>query len=285
MIETHLLRGLAEIERSGSFTAAAKTLFVSQPALSRAMQKLEDELGVALFDRGGGRTTLSPLGHLAADHARAVLAALDGMAAAVREADRARRVFRYGSVAPMPVWLLAPLLTRALPGKTVESHLADAEAPLVAALLEGTLDAAVTLRIPEGQGWYGRAFAREHLGVLLPPVHPLARRKSVCFADLAGETFVLFGDSGFWIPLCRAKIPRAEFLAQGTTEAARHIVANSDLPGFYSDLAARLGPYPANRAKVPFRDPEATVTYHLVCRADRAGALAAVFEALPEIHE
>ena len=89
MIETYLLRGLAEIERSGSFTAAAKTLCVSQPALSRAMQKLEDELGVALFDRSGGRTTLSPLGHLAADHARAVLAALDGMAAAVREADRA----------------------------------------------------------------------------------------------------------------------------------------------------------------------------------------------------
>ena len=41
--------------------------------------------------------------------------------------------------------------------------------------------------------------------------------------------------------------------------------------------------YPANRAKVPFRDPEATVTYHLVCRAERAGALSAVFDALPEI--
>jgi molybdenum-dependent DNA-binding transcriptional regulator ModE len=41
MIETYLLRGLAEIERTGSFTAAAKALFVSQPALSRAIMEVE----------------------------------------------------------------------------------------------------------------------------------------------------------------------------------------------------------------------------------------------------
>ncbi len=282
MIETYLLRGIAEIDRCGSFTAAAKALHISQPALSRAMQKLEGELGAALFDRTAGRTVLTPLGRLAAEHARLVLSALDGLSAAVREADRAARVFRYGSVAPMPVWVLAPLLARALPGKTVESRLADADAPLVAALEEGTLDAAVLLRPPAGGGWQSKAFLREHLGVLLSPVHPLARRKTLRFADLAGETFVLFGDSGFWIPLCRRKIPRAEFLAQGTTEAARHIVANSDLPGFYSDQAARLGPYPGNRVKIPFRDPEATATYHFVCRAPLAPSLSPVFDALPD---
>ena len=131
MIETYLLRGLAEIERTGSFTAAAKTLFVSQPALSRSMQKLEGELGVALFDRSGGRTSLSPLGRLAAEHARAVLAALDGMAAAVREADRARRVFRYGTIAPAPVWTLGPILASAIPGRLAEPVLEESEETLL----------------------------------------------------------------------------------------------------------------------------------------------------------
>ncbi|MBR3085161.1 MAG: LysR family transcriptional regulator [Kiritimatiellae bacterium] len=62
MIETYLLHGLVEIERLGSFTAAAKALFVSQPALSRAMRKLESELGVALFDRHGGRACARRIG-------------------------------------------------------------------------------------------------------------------------------------------------------------------------------------------------------------------------------
>ena len=281
MIETYLLRGIAEIERSGSFTAAAKALYVSQPALSRAMQKLESELGAPLFDRSGGRTALSPLGRLAAEHARVVLAAMDGMAAAVREADRARRVFRYGAIAPAPTWTLAPLLARVLPGKTPEPVLEETEDALLRGLEDGSLEAAVLLRTPPGGAWRGRAFLRERLDVLLPPVHPLARRKSVRFADLAGETFVVFGSIGFWMPLCRAKIPRAEFLSQGTLDATRHIVANSDLPGFHTEASASRVPPPEGRAVVPIRDPEATATYHLVCRADRAAALEDLFDALP----
>ena len=281
MIETYLLRGLAEIERTGSFTAAAKALFVSQPALSRAMQKLEGELGVALFDRGGGRTSLSPLGRLAAEHARAVLAALDGMAAAVREADRARRVFRYGAIAPAPIWTLAPILASAIPGRLAEPVLEESEETLLRDLEAGSIEAAVLLRTPPGPAWRGRAFLRERLGVMLPPVHPLARRKTLRFADLAGETFVVFGAIGFWMPLCRAKIPRATFLEQGTLDATRRIVANSDLPAFHTADAASRAPAPEGRVVIPLRDPEATATYHFVCRADHVEALAPVFDALP----
>ena len=115
----------------------------------------------------------------------------------------------------------------------------------------------------------------------LPPVHRLARRKAVSFADLAGETFVLFGKVGFWLPLCRAKIPQATFLEQGTLEATRSIVANSDLPAFFTAVAASRAPAPEGRVVIPLRDPEATATYHFVCRADRADALAPVFDALP----
>ena len=282
MIETYLLRGLAEIERSGSFTVAAKALCVSQPALSRAMQKLEGELGVALFDRTGGRTALSPLGRLAAEHARVVLAALDGMAAAVRDADRARRVFRYGTIAPAPTWTLAPILAAAVPGRFAEPVLGETEAALLDGLQSGSLEAAVLLRTPPGRAWRGRPFLRERLCALLPPVHPLAKRRSLRFADLAGETFVVFGGIGFWMPLCRAKIPRATFLEQGTLDATRSIVANSDLPGFFTEAAASRVPAPAGRAVVPLRDPEATATYHFVVPAGRADDFGPVFDALAQ---
>ncbi len=281
MIETYLLRGLAEIERTGSFTAAAKALFVSQPALSRAMQKLEGELGVALFDRSGGRTSLAPLGRLAAEHARVVLAALDGMTAAVHEADRAQRVFRYGTIAPAPVWTLGPILASAMPGRLAEPVLEESEETLLRDFEAGSIEAAVLLGTPSGPAWRGRAFLRERLCVLLPPVHPLAKRKSLRFADLAGETFVVFGTVGFWLPLCRAKIPRATFLEQRTIDATRSIVANSDLPAFFTAVAAARVPAPEGRVVIPLRDPETSVLYHFVCRADHSETLSAVFDALP----
>ncbi len=281
MIETYLLRGLAEIDKTGSFTAAAKALFVSQPALSRAMRKLEDELGVALFDRSCGRTSLAPLGRLAAEHARVVLAALDGMTAAVHEADRAQRVFRYGTIAPAPVWTLGPILASAMPGRLAEPVLEESEETLLRDFEAGSIEAAVLLGTPSGPAWRGRAFLRERLCVLLPPVHPLAKRKSLRFADLAGETFVVFGTVGFWLPLCRAKIPRATFLEQRTIDATRSIVANSDLPAFFTAVAAARVPAPEGRVVIPLRDPEASVLYHFVCRADHAEALAPVFDALP----
>lgn len=281
MIETYLLHGLVKIERLGSFTAAAKALFVSQPALSRAMRKLESELGVALFDRHGGRAALSPLGRMAAEHARGVLAALDGMSAAVREAERAMRVLRVGSIAPAPTWTLAPIFAQAFPGRDTEFRVMETEESLLRALDDGGIEAAVLLHVPPGPAWRGQMFLRERLGVMLPPVHPLARRKTLRFADLAGETFVVFGSIGFWMPLVRSKIPNAEFLEQGTLAATRRIVANSDLPAFHTAVSADRMPAPEGRIVIPIRDPDAMAAYNFVVKSERADAFAAVFAALP----
>jgi hypothetical protein len=49
------------------------------------------------------------------------------------------------------------------------------------------------------------------------------------------------------------------------------------------DVSIMRTPIPEGRVAVPFRDPEATVMYHLVCRTERAANLSAVFDALPEI--
>jgi hypothetical protein len=113
--------------------------------------------------------------------------------------------------------------------------------------------------------------------------HRLARRRALRFADLAGETFVMHGTIGFWAPLSRERIPRAKFFLQETLEALRSIVETVALPSFYTDLSLEAVPIPPGKAAIPLRDPEATATYHLVCRADRAAALAPLFAALPSL--
>ena len=61
----------------------------------------------------------------------------------------------------------------------------------------------------------------------------------------------------------------------------RRIVANSDLPAFFTAVAASRVPAPEGRVVIPLRDPETSVLYHFVCRADHSETLSAVFDALP----
>lgn len=191
------------------------------------------------------------------------------------------RVLRVGSIAPAPTWTLAPIFAQAFPGRDAEFSIRETEDSLLQALDEGTIDAAVLLHVPPGPAWRGQMFLRERLGVMLPPVHPLAQRKTLRFADLAGETFVVFGSIGFWMPLVRSKIPDAEFLEQGTLDATRRIVANSDLPAFHTAVAADRMPAPEGRVVIPIRDSDATATYHFVVKAGRADDFAAIFAAFP----
>ena len=73
MIEIYLLEQLATFEECKTLSKAAEKLLVSQPALSRSMQKLEDKIGVRLFERSKNRIFLNKYGKLAASYARQII--------------------------------------------------------------------------------------------------------------------------------------------------------------------------------------------------------------------
>lgn len=68
------LRHFVVLAEAGSFVQACKTLYVTQPALTRSIQALEDELGGRLFDRLGRRIALTPFGSEALQRARRLVA-------------------------------------------------------------------------------------------------------------------------------------------------------------------------------------------------------------------
>jgi len=76
------LRHLVGLAEQRSFVAAAKALFLTQPALTRSIQSLEDELGAKLFDRVGRRISLTPLGTDVLERARRILSEADELKAA-----------------------------------------------------------------------------------------------------------------------------------------------------------------------------------------------------------
>ena len=94
MIEIHLLEQLVAFADCGTLSGAAEKLHISQPALSRSMQRLEEELGVTLFERQRSRLTLNDMGELAVRYARNLLLQENAMIQQIREADRKKRTIR-----------------------------------------------------------------------------------------------------------------------------------------------------------------------------------------------
>ena len=108
MIEIGQVEQLLAVSKYGTLSKAADALHISQPALSRAMQKLEEELQVPIFDREKNRITLNATGKVAVDYAQKVLFSANDMIARVREYDRMTHTISIGSCAPAPLWDLVP---------------------------------------------------------------------------------------------------------------------------------------------------------------------------------
>ena len=104
MLELYQLVQLLAVAECGTISGAAERLHLSQPALSRSMQKLEDHLQVTLFDRQKNKITLNPNGELAVEQARRVVRQAQDLVEQVRAFDRSQRTISIGSCAPAPLW-------------------------------------------------------------------------------------------------------------------------------------------------------------------------------------
>ena len=97
MFELHQLEQLITVAECGTLSAAAEKLHLSQPALSRSMQKLEAELQVPLFTRHKNKIELNENAEMAVDYARKILWQSQDMIDHLRAFDLSRRTIRVGS--------------------------------------------------------------------------------------------------------------------------------------------------------------------------------------------
>lgn len=172
-MNTDQVRHFVAVARAGSVTAAARGQHLSQPALSRSVRHLEEELGATLFDRGRNALALSRVGRELLPYAEELLAAERRMRQACLDASRRERVLRVGTVAPAPLWYLTALIVERMPGALVSTEMVDDELDVERALFGGLIDLAICTRAVPGM----RAvlLMRESLYLSAPADHPLAR--------------------------------------------------------------------------------------------------------------
>ncbi|WP_411840463.1 LysR family transcriptional regulator [Paracoccus sp. ME4] len=115
-INLHHLRLFRAVARDGTLTGAARTLNLSQSALSTQLRTLEASLGQDLFERRGRGLVLTEAGRIALDHAEAIFRTADDLTATLRDTGRARRALRVGALATLSrnfqMQVLGPLVAR-----------------------------------------------------------------------------------------------------------------------------------------------------------------------------
>jgi DNA-binding transcriptional LysR family regulator len=192
-VDLRLVRYFLVMAEELHFTAAARRLYVSQPALSNQIRRLETQLGAQLFDRSPRGVTLTAAGEAFLPHARNAIAAIrsgvaDATAAAGR--DEVLRIDVLESALATPRAVLARLRNR-LPTLRLEVS-SRGSRDQHRRLLNGELDLGLcgsTAPCPDGLA--ERIIRREALGVALPANHPLAAAQSVAVRELTDETHYL----------------------------------------------------------------------------------------------
>jgi DNA-binding transcriptional LysR family regulator len=183
----------------GSITAAAKRMHLTQPALSRQVKALEEELGVELFTRGAHSVNLTPAGSALLEEGRKLLERAERVVKQVR-ATAEGEPLRIG-YAPS---LAGPLLGHALERFSqihprVRVQLSDcSSAEMRDGLIQGNLDVVVT--VPwEGdtQSVQWTTIRRHRMGLAVPESHPLAKKKKIPLADLDGQKLLLYSRTDY----------------------------------------------------------------------------------------
>ena len=190
------LRYIVAVARERHFGRAAEACFVSQPTLSVAIKKLEEELDVKLFERGTTEVSVTALGEAIVQQAQVVLE----QAAAIKEIakrgqDPLTGALRLGLIYTIGPYLL-PELVRHTIALTPQMPLMLQEnftLKLLEMLRSGELDCAIMAEPFPDTGLAVAPLYDEPFMVAVPSAHPLAQRSSITSEELKQETMLLLG--------------------------------------------------------------------------------------------
>ncbi|MDQ2069701.1 hydrogen peroxide-inducible genes activator [Natronospira bacteriovora] len=191
------LRYIVALAREGHFGHAAEACFVSQPTLSVAVRKLEDQLGVPLFERRSGHVVPTDVGRRIVAQAETVLAEANRINELARAGqDQLAGELRIGAIftiGPYVLPHLIPRLHRVAPRMPliIEENYTRV---LAEKLRQGDLDVILISPPFSEHGINLWPVYEEPFSVLLPSEHRLRERESIPSAELAGENMLLLGD-------------------------------------------------------------------------------------------
>jgi len=191
------LKYIIAVAETRHFGKAAQQCFVSQPTLSGQIKKLEDELGVAIFERTNRSVEVTPVGEAILIHARQILEQADVITQLARaQQDPLAGALRIGAIPTLSPYLmpliLAPLKKRHPQMKLVLSE--ELTDTLLLRLHNHEIDAALLATPADEQDLESRPLFDEPFWVAYPSNHPFYTKQSITRRDLDNENLLLLSE-------------------------------------------------------------------------------------------
>jgi len=258
-----------------SFRLAAEALFLSPPALSRRVERLEAALGARLLERTTRHVALTAVGQEFLQEARAALAGLDEAAQRVSDQSRLRRGRVTIACIPSVATNLLPRVLRAFATAQpeVQVHVIDENARQVLdAVLRGDADFGVSFTGSQESALRFEALLRERYVLAMPRRHAWARRTGVAWSELAGQRLVSVShQSGnrLFLDQVMAELPAQPVAWYECNHVAGALALVEAGLGLAAIPQLALPPDHAQVCGVPLTEPDVWRTLGLLQRRDR----------------
>lgn len=285
MIDNYLLEELVAFNKYQTLALAAEHLVLSQPAITRGTKKLEEELGLKLFDRTPNKITLNETGKFAAKKAEEVLKINQNFVKEVNSFYLTQSEISLATVAPGPL-----IIARQLKNKNLdiqEKILTDKN--LEELLLQEQYSMIFTNQPIDNPKIDNIYLGQETLIVNLNEFTPLANQMEVKFSDLKGMSFVVWQEIGVWKDLIQKEIPDAKFLYQNIRENFDEIRNYSIFPYFTTNMTQIDSSWNTtnmvDRMPVHIKDESATITFYASFLSQNKKRLLPIINSMQEIWE
>ena len=264
-IEISLLEQLESIARYGTLSAASEKMHLTQPTLSRSMQKLEREIGVPIFERKKNKISLNENGKIVRDYANRIFALEYEMIKVIYLQEKSRNTVSFGSNSQAPLKEIVPYLSDFVNEKRTSYEVKEDEELLKGLKMDHYQ--LISLNYPiEDSALFCTRIMSERLYYCFIPDGRMENIKSIYFKDIAGSEVLVFNGMGFWKKRILAKLPESKIILVKDNDKLNLIAQHSDLAVLSTDVGMRHNVKHPRRKAIPVLDESAYTEYYCVCK-------------------
>ncbi len=279
MIESYLLEAFLAFANTGTLSAAAESLLISQPALSRSMKKLEEELGVTLFKRTKNSITLNENGQYFLQYVKRIYDLEDEAIRNTKSYAKQNSSIRIGSSIPGPRFLYESKLQQEFGDISIEFTLVEDLEQLWNDFQKNHYDLLFTHKpFPDSQYVCKHVFD-ERLGLSVLPANPIASfPEGILFKDVDGLTLLQESGVGYWNEIVKKNLSHCHIIYQENRQDLDALVQSSTLPTFITNITVSTRNSIDNRVHVFFQDDVGTLPIYAIYPKEKMREYSHIFK-------